>query len=255
MNRSAVIEMHAFYALQGKKAKRVTVEGRNFYSLSFRYHGKVLLKADGSEYISAANSITFMPKGTSYETEIMEDSKMAVIHFKLSEDIKLSNPAVLEIHDREIQRIFEKLIQSYRVDTPIDFLSMSLLYELLARLEAIAPLGADSYIPKKIALAKEKMLMSFSDPCLSVSSIAEEFGISTSYLRREFSKAYGKSPISFLRDLRISNAKNLLQSEYLSVARIAEACGFTGESYFIQVFHKAVGLSPDRYRRQNYIDR
>jgi AraC-like DNA-binding protein len=56
--------------------------------------------------------------------------------------------------------------------------------------------------------------------------------------------------VSFLRDIRIGNAKNLLRSEYLSVSQVAEQCGFSGTSYFIQIFHKTVGESPERYRRR-----
>ena len=79
-------------------------------------------------------------------------------------------------------------------------------------------------------------------------------GVSTSYLRREFSRAFGVSPIAFLRDVRVANAKNMLESGVLSVGEIAEQCGFASPAYFIQVFHKAVGAPPDRYRR-SYTDK
>ena len=251
MIRSAVVELLAFETKSGK-TRRVAVEGRNFYSLSYRYYGKVLLKTKEAELISEANSVTFMPQGMSYETEIIEDTRMAVVHFKLDRDIKIGNPATVEIQGREIPMLFEKLIRSFRVDTPVDFVCMSVFYELLAKLEALAPLEHGEHIPHKIALGKDYLLQHFSDPECSVFSLAEHLDVSTAYLRREFAKAYGKSPISFLRELRIENAKILLQSEYLSIARIGEQCGFSSESYFIQVFHKIVGTSPDRYRQQFY---
>ena len=87
------------------------------------------------------------------------------------------------------------------------------------------------------------------NPELSVSSIADTLGVSTAYLRREFAAAYGKSPISFLKEVRISNAQNLLRSEYLTVSEIAEHCGFRSASYFIQDFRRATGKSPGEYRR------
>ena len=251
MIRSAVVDLRAFETASGK-TRRVVVEGRDFYSLSYRYYGQVLLKTRDTEFVSQANSITFMPKGIGYETEIMEDTKMAVVHFKLDQDIPCHEPSVLEVKNPDIPLLFEKLIRSFRVDTPIDFRCMAYFYELLAVLESIAELAQEEHIPHKIAQARELMLRRFSDPCLSISSLSESLGISTSYLRREFAKVYGKSPAAYLREMRIGNAKNLLQSEYLSIARIAELSGFSSESYFIQVFHKTVGLSPDRYRRQLY---
>ena len=108
-------------------------------------------------------------------------------------------------------------------------------------------------IPQKIYLAREQMLEKFSDPLFSIDTLAESLGVSTSYLRREFSRAYGKSPIAFLKDLRIKNAKLLLHSGYMSIAEIAEQSGFSSASYFIQVFHKTVGCSPARYRTENRI--
>ena len=249
LTKAAVVELLAFYT-ESKKARRVTVEGRNFHSLSYRYYGKVSLKTEEKELISSANSITFMPANTSYETEIIEDTKMAVVHFKLNEKVQFDGPATLDVQNGEIARSFEKLLKSFRVDTPIDFVCMANFYELLAVLEALAPLEAKERIPRKIALARENMIRCFTDPCFSISSLADGLGVSTAYLRREFSKAYSKSPNSFLRDLRIGNAKNLLQSEYLSIAQIAKQSGFSSESYFIQVFHKAVGKSPNRYREQ-----
>lgn len=246
--RSAVIEMFAF-STTSKKTKRLSVGKRDFYSISYRYGGKVFFKTEKGEFISDENTITFMPKNISYDTEILEDTRMAVIHFRLHEDIKFSNPVIIKIHTKEIPSLFERLIQNSRVDTPIDFDCMSTFYELLAKLEAIDMSGAEERIPKKIISAKEMMLKSFSDPLFSISSLADGLKISTSYLRREFSRVYGRSPIAFLRELRLDNAKKLLESEYLTISQISEQSGFSSPSYFIQVFHKTLGCSPEKYRQ------
>lgn len=242
--RGAVTELLAFYSSSGK-TKRVSVERRGFYSLSYRYSGRVSFRIGDRELSSGENTVTFMPQNTGYETVITEDTRMAVIHFKLDRDIDFRNPGVIEVSDPAVRLLFEELIGSFRVDRPVDFKCMAIFYELLGRLER---LDGGERVPRKIALAREMMLTSFSDPLFSVGHLAEELSVSTSYLRREFSKAYGKSPVSYLRDLRITHAKNLLQSEYLSVEQIASQSGFSGASYFIQIFHKTVGTSPERYR-------
>ena len=250
-NRAAVTELFAFYA-QGRKSKKVAVKGRDYYSLSYRYHGKVTISTDDTELVSEADSITFMPKGRNYETEIIEDTKMAAIHFKLDRDIDFRNPSVLKVSDKSLKTLFEKLARSFKVGAFVDFASMASFYELLSKLEAIERRDNAKHVPKKITLAMEHMQNSFSDPLFSISSLAESLEISTAYLRREFSRAYGKSPISFLIELRIGNAKNLLQSEYLSIEQIAKQCGFSSASYFVQVFHKTVGVSPSKYRQNKY---
>ena len=64
-----------------------------------------------------------------------------------------------------------------------------------------------------------------------------------------FSAAVGKTPYEYLTRLRLEEAKRLILMGELSMSEIAEQCGFSSTSYFIQVFHKTAGVSPDKYRR------
>ncbi len=68
------------------------------------------------------------------------------------------------------------------------------------------------------------------------------------YLSHEFKKYSGKSPIDFLLDKRISEAKKLLSSTDLSISSISSNVGFGNSSYFSQYFKKSVGISPSEYR-------
>jgi AraC-like DNA-binding protein len=246
--RAAVTELNAFSFSSGKTAAAI-VDERDFYSLSYRYKGRISIEDGEKALISEGGSITFIPKGLSYRTEVLEDTQMAVIHFKLARDIDFRNAAVFETQDAELRLLFERLVRNFRVDAPLDFRCMSVFYELLAKLERTA--SEDGiHVPEKIRRAKKYIAQNYQSPQLSIEGVAGELGVSTAYLRREFSRAYGLSPIAFLRNVRIGNAKNMLASGYLSIEAIAAQCGFSGTGYFIQVFHKAVGDSPDRYRRR-----
>ena len=247
--KAAVTELSAFYA-SAKKSDGVTVEKRDFYSLSYRYFGKITVEADGSSLTSGEGSLTFIPKGLSYKTEIVEDMRMAVVHFKLDRDIDFRNAAVWQIDNVAVRLLFEKLILHFHTDAPVDFRTMAIFYELLARLEESSQKDGERQVPRKIVAVRECIAREYADPSVCVSSIADRFGISVSYLRREFSRAYETSPIAFLRAVRVANAKNMLESGVLSVTEIAEQCGFSSPGYFIQVFHKLVGESPDRYRKR-----
>jgi len=249
IERGAVTELRA-YCASSKKTAKISVPQRDFYSLTYRYNGKILVEANGESLFSDGGSVTFVPKGLSYNTEIIEDMKMAVIHFKLDRDIEFRNAAVIKTHDSGIRLLFENIIRNYHVGTSIDFRCMSLFYELLARLEECSGGNSIGRTSDKIRAVKEYIEQRYNDPSVYVESIAKEFGVSASYLRREFSRAYGISPIVFLRNVRMSNAKNMLESGYLSVEEIADQCGFSSASYFIQVFHKTVGESPAQYRKR-----
>ena len=248
-NKTAVKWLTAF-TLSSKKSARTFVDKRDFYSLSYRYKGEIYVEDNGEKLFSKEDSITFIPKGLSYNTEILDEMSMAVIHFKLDSDIDFRNAAVIDSQDARIKHLFDTLVRICRSSEEIDFRAMSVFYELLSRLAEMSEKEIWGKIPIKIREARKFIEENYSDPSVYVESISDRLGISTSYLRREFSRAYGKSPVNFLIDTRVKNAKNMLESGYLSVSEIAEQCGFSSASYFIQTFNRLVGESPDRYRKR-----
>ena len=249
MDRAAVTELNAFFA-SAKKTDRVWVDKRDFYSLSYRYAGRITVDDGNGILSSEAGSITFIPKGVSYKTEILEDMRMVVVHFKLDRDINYRNASVIFPGDAGFHLLFERIVHDFHTDKAVDFRCMSAFYELLARLEELSLTEDGSRVPEKIRLIRKYIERNYADPTLSISMLAEHFGISTSYLRREFRNAYHTTPIAFLQSVRLGNAQNMLASKYLSIGEIAEQCGFSGASYFIQVFRKAMGESPDKYRKR-----
>ena len=69
------------------------------------------------------------------------------------------------------------------------------------------------------------------------------------YMVHAFKKYKGISPINYLTDRRIAEAKHLLESTNYPIAKIADATGFSSQSYFSQVFRKETGVSPILYRK------
>ena len=69
------------------------------------------------------------------------------------------------------------------------------------------------------------------------------------YLVHAFKNYKGVSPINYLIEKRISEAKHLLGTTNFPIAKIASVVGFSSQSYFSQVFRKETGLSPNKYRK------
>ena len=69
------------------------------------------------------------------------------------------------------------------------------------------------------------------------------------YLVHAFKEYKGMSPINYLIDRRIQEAQYLLETSNYSIAKIAQAVGFSSQSYFSQVFRKEKGVSPNQYRK------
>ena len=84
-----------------------------------------------------------------------------------------------------------------------------------------------------------------------IEELIQEIPVSRSALFRRFKEQLGRSPKKEATRVRLERAKELLRETTLSVAQIAERVGYAESKYFIAVFHRAVGTTPLRYRRQN----
>lgn len=70
------------------------------------------------------------------------------------------------------------------------------------------------------------------------------------YMVHIFKKHKGIPPINYLIERRIAEAKYLLETTNYPVAKVAQAIGFSSQSYFSQVFRKELGMTPLQYRRE-----
>jgi len=84
---------------------------------------------------------------------------------------------------------------------------------------------------------------------LSVSKIAEEFGVERRRFAYLFEQHTGMNPSVYLKEYRIGRSKELLKYDDSPVAEIAECVGYTDCFYFSRVFKKCIGMSPTAYRK------
>ncbi len=67
-------------------------------------------------------------------------------------------------------------------------------------------------------------------------------------LSRRFSQATGTSPGDWIAGLRVSRAKELLETTHLSIEEIADKCGFGSAPVLRHHFRERVRISPNAYR-------
>lgn len=84
---------------------------------------------------------------------------------------------------------------------------------------------------------------------LSVSNIAQAFGVERRRLAYLFEQHTGMNPSSYLTEYRIRRAKDLLRYCNFTVAEIAECVGYVDSFYFSRVFKKNTGMSPTAFRK------
>ncbi len=85
---------------------------------------------------------------------------------------------------------------------------------------------------------------------LNVEALADGVHMSTGHLSREFRRAYGESPYSYLMTRRIERAMTLLRRGELSVTDVCFEVGFSSLGTFSTRFTELVGVPPSQYRRE-----
>ncbi|MDQ2077297.1 helix-turn-helix domain-containing protein [Marinimicrobium sp. ABcell2] len=81
-----------------------------------------------------------------------------------------------------------------------------------------------------------------------LSQVAERFGLSVRTLNRRFKAATGQTPIQYLQETRITNARGLLKTSNLSINEIADKVGYQDTGYFNALFKKLLATTPAEYR-------
>lgn len=74
-------------------------------------------------------------------------------------------------------------------------------------------------------------------------------GIPERTLKRRFKAATGSSLRDYVQNLRVEEAKRLLESSRMPVDEISAAVGYEDASFFRRLFKRLTGLSPGQYRR------
>ena len=171
------------------------------------------------------------------------------IHFTLSD------PAVCEMLDhfsgyrtaktpQQTEAAFRRIGEQFYAPSPLDRLSA--VAGLVLLLHEITSAAIEDR--HTLSLAQKYLEANYKED-LSVPKIAAHCNVSTSYLHRIFKNQLHTTPGEMLLNCRISAACRLLVNTSMTLAQIAEACGFHSQSYFSDCFKRKIGISPNIYRK------
>ncbi|MDD3409173.1 MAG: helix-turn-helix domain-containing protein [Eubacteriales bacterium] len=91
----------------------------------------------------------------------------------------------------------------------------------------------------------------YADPSLSLTMLADSFGVSEVYMSRLFKKHMGETFSQVLEKTRMTAARDMLRDTRLSVAQISEKCGYTSAHAFRRAFKRFFGDLPSEKREEN----
>jgi AraC-like DNA-binding protein len=101
----------------------------------------------------------------------------------------------------------------------------------------------------RLRKVRDRIDREYAQP-LDVEALARGAHMSAGHLSREFRRAYGESPYSYLMTRRIERAMALLRQGDLSVTEVCFAVGCSSLGTFSTRFTELVGMPPSTYRRE-----
>jgi transcriptional regulator GlxA family with amidase domain len=83
----------------------------------------------------------------------------------------------------------------------------------------------------------------------TVARAVDALGVPQRTLKRRFKAATGSTPIEYVQNLRVEEAKRLLEAEDIAADEIGAAVGYEDPAFFRRLFKRRTGLTPGAYRR------
>jgi AraC-like DNA-binding protein len=85
---------------------------------------------------------------------------------------------------------------------------------------------------------------------IDVDQLADVACITKPYFIRLFKHEFGLPPVQYINNKKVERAQFLLYTTDMPVKEVAYALGFNDHSYFIRMFHKQMGITPQDYRQR-----
>ena len=123
----------------------------------------------------------------------------------------------------------------------------NLFWDLLAEIRISTTPCRSSSGPAWLGGVREVLNARFQEP-LSLSDVAEEFGVHPVHLAATFRRRFGCSLGEYLRHQRVNAARSMLEDPELPLTRIAVEAGFADQSHLTRTFKRLTGMTPGQYR-------
>ena len=221
------------------------------YCMHLAFRGNAVLQVDGKRHTLTPGTLFFTLPYQSYEITDSEKFTYLYITFEgPGADKLLAQFGITK--ERSVFPNFGHLTEfwmtSIRRANPgnIQVLTESVLLHTLSFIEQ-----TDKADEVRVSREFDEILQyihnNFADPEMSISKTADIFGFSKKYFSALFSKNMQMNFTDYLTEIRINHAMEILKKNKLSVAELAEKCGYADPLYFSKVFKKITGVSPSKY--------
>ncbi len=216
------------------------------YEIMIYSSGEGVFHCDEGDFPVREGNIVIIPPYTMHCTMGEEYPQRFHISGELNQLFNLSVPVIISDNAQGEGMALAQIIYRNRYGNPdyVDSLCNAFAHFILKNIKQDK--GIDIAISE---IAREITENSF-DSNINLSYILDRSGYAQDYIRAQFRKLIGKTPNEFLTDIRMKRARYLIDvyKTTLSLAEIAEKCGYNDYIYFSRRFKKKWGVSPQKYK-------
>lgn len=249
------------------------------HRIFFCESGHISIIVEGEVYVLEKNSLLYVPSGSCYILGAPDDEgKLIGINFDLGNKFShLSMPIFPEDspsrYDQSRRLEDGRFIDTVHFEKPFALYGHSelgsiiyhifdefttariyhsqsesaLLKQFLILALRILTLGVDKTPQKAVNVVISYIQEHYMEE-LSNAAIGQALNFHPNYLNRLMLKNTGRSLHQYLLYFRLTKALDRLQSTTLTIAQIAEQCGFADTGHFTKAFKKQFGVSPKGMR-------
>lgn len=241
-----VYSASTIYTEKNMRTKRIK---RPCWGIVMKFEGETVYTSGDRRYVSNKNNIFVLPKGSSYEWLCVEAGHFSIIELEC--DLEYDEIMCFPVKEGEkLLKMFHEIEYKQMMKNDMyDIESIRDCYSIILKLVASSEKRYFSNEKqKKIAPAVEYIAKNYNER-LTNEYLATVCGLSTVYFRKLFTDIFGVSPITYIQDLRVKKAKEMLRSDFGSISDVAQSLGYTSIYDFSRTFKKHTGISPMKYAK------
>ena len=231
---------------------------KNLCGIVIPVQGECLFSLNGDKYNLNKNTILHCGSNMKIKVETADlGIEYYVVHYKnifTPEKFKTIEEESfdLEIEDRlSLLKYCENIIDKSL--SPDNYSKFSCKVDFLKLIDALIKNVRASQYNDKLKLVNkgiEYINKNYND-AISITEIADSLEVDRRRFSDIFQEVTGLSPIKYLTEYRLKEAKRLLKFSNHTISEIADMTGYNDCFYFSKTFKKNVGICPRRYREEN----
>ena len=109
------------------------------------------------------------------------------------------------------------------------------------RVRIVKP-AEDVFLDKLLDIAESH----YSEHEFGVDRLSRDMAVSQPQLYRKVTAITGRSPVNFIRDIRLNKALSMMKENKYNLSEIALEVGYNSPSYFSRCFQQKFGIQPSR---------